>query len=440
MVLLLASLSGMGQSLHGDWEGTLRLPMGSLKLVLHINQEGSTPTITMDSPQQGAYDIPMHIERLDSQGLRGIIAKLMMSYEGSLTEEGVLQGTFEQGGTKLPLSFKRQSAKDKPAPLPNLKAAEEVTFVSQDGKTTLAGTLSTPLEGDRKTAILLIAGSGGLNRDETIMGHRPFAVLSDSLVTIGFTTLRYDKRGIAKSQGDFRAATIDDLISDALGGVNYLQSLGYTRIILVGHSEGGVISARIARLCPQNITAILLLNAPIKPLKEGLIEQNETIGKASGFTGEYLAKVNRLNRELYDLSANPKVSDETLAERAMEHLEEFLPASLQGEQREQTKRQMVAEMLLPSVRTMLRCTPLEDLRRVRCPILALQSEQDMQVLPSNADVLQEAIPTAHIRRIPNTNHLMQPSTTGIPSEYASIKTTLAPHAWAAILELLSLVR
>lgn len=440
IVLLLASLSSVGQSLHGDWEGALQLPMGSLKLVLHINQEGASPTITMDSPQQGGYDIPMHIERLDNQGLRATIAKLMMSYEGTLTAEGELQGTFEQGGTKLPLSFKRQPPKDKPTPLANLKAAEEVTFVSQDGKTTLAGTLSTPLKDDRKTAILLISGSGGLNRDEAIMGHRPFAVLSDSLITAGFTTLRYDKRGIAKSQGDFKTATIDDFVSDALGGVRYLQSRGYTRIILAGHSEGGVVSARIARLIPQNLTAILLLNAPIKPTKEVLIEQNEALGKASGLTGEHLAKAARLNRELYDLSANPEVSDETLAERAMKHLEDFLPASLQGELREQTKRQMVAEMLLPSVRTMLRCSPLEDLRLARCPILAIQSEQDMQVLPSNVDVLQEAIPSAHIRRIPKTNHLMQPSTTGLPSEYASIKTTLAPHAWEAILELLSLVR
>ncbi len=439
IVLLMGSLSASGQSLHGDWEGVLSLPMGSLKLVLHIDLEGTSPSITLDSPQQGAYKIPTKIEQLEAQALSIAIPQLTMTYQATLTSEGTLQGTFQQGGVKLPLSFTRALPQAPTASGPHPQSGEEVEFMSADGKTLLSGTYLAPEHAPQETAILLIAGSGALNRDEEIMGHRPFAVLSDSLLRAGFATLRYDKRGVAKSKGDIKTATFDDFVSDALGGVAYLKHRGYKRIILAGHSEGGMISARIAHLTPQDITAILLLNAPIKPAKEVLIEQNEDLGSISGMTAEQLAKAKRLNRELYELSADPLVSDEAFAQRALEHLEAFLPPSLQGEQREQVKRQMVTEMLYPSVRTMLRVVPLDDLRQVRCPILALQSEQDMQVSPSNADVLQEAIPTAHIRRVPHTNHLMQPSSTGLPTEYASIKTTLAPNAWQAILELLSLV-
>lgn len=438
-VLLGMGVSAFGQGLHGDWEGTLKLPMGSLKLVLHINLQGDTPSVTMDSPQQGAYSMQMQIDHLDTQSLKVAIPNLMMRYEATLGKDNKLQGTFEQGTTTMPLSFSRQEPRAAPRPLPNLREAKEVQFVSQDGSTQLSGTLSTPLARDRQVAILLIAGSGALDRDETIMGHKPFAVLSDSLVTAGFSTLRYDKRGVGKSQGDFRLATIDSFISDAIGGVAYLKSCGYKRIILAGHSEGGIIAGRIAHLRPQDITAILLLNAPIKPLKEGLIEQNEAIAKAHGSSPEQLSEVSRRNRVLYNLSADPNVSDETLAKRSMEELEGLLPPDLSHEQREQIKKQTTSQILLPSVRTLLRCQPLDDLRLVQCPILAIQSEQDLQVLASNADILQEVIPSAHIRRIPSTNHLMQPSTTGLPTEYASIQTTLATNAWEAILELLNLV-
>lgn len=436
-LVLLTSLVGSAQGLHGDWAGTLSLPMGKLKLVLHIDLQGEKPSITMDSPQQGAYGLRTQIERLEEKSLRISIAQLMLSYEAELRASDSLVGTFTQGGLRLPLSLARQQSKSTPTQSAQPKNAEELTFLSADGKTKIAGTLSTALSGERKTAVVMIAGSGRMNRDEEVWGHRPFAVLSDSLTKAGYATLRYDKRGIGQSEGQFESATMDDFISDAEGAVLYLKSLGYKRIVLLGHSEGGIISARIARLRPKDIAAILLLNAPVKPLDEGLIEQNEVQAKALGLPAAELERIARINRELYKLSADASISDEVLSKRIQECLELILPASLQGEQRQQVKARMVAEMLLPSVRTMLRCKPLEDLRQVRCPILAVQSELDTQVLPSNIELLRQTIPTAQIRRVPATNHLLQPAQTGLPTEYATIEQTLAPEAWRAIAELLA---
>lgn len=439
---LLAILPFIGTAqahrLAGRWVGNLSTPMGKLRLVLHVEVSEKT-IIKMDSPYQGAYGIPTDSALVEETCLSFDISQLMLTYRGCLDSEQRLSGTLIQGGMMLPLHFERQDSIAPSLIVPHSRDTEVVFTSHGDSTVRLAGTLARPLAGvhDRGIALVLISGSGKHDRDELIVGHRPFAVLSDSLARYGYTTLRYDKRGAGASGGSFETATLDDFALDAMGAVHFARMQGFDRVVLAGHSEGGLVAALVAKQWPREVSAILLLNAPIKPGKIVLLEQTDTLARASGITGQALERNRHINRELYHLSADPNVSNEQLKARAKELLTPLLLTTATEAQRKQMLDATLAGMTLPSTRGLIQSQPLEELRQVRCPILAVQSGMDMQVLPSNADVLEEAIPTARIRRVPATNHLMQPCDDGHPMHYASISTTLAPTAWRAILELLS---
>lgn len=102
--------------------------------------------------------------------------------------------------------------------------AEEVKYSNLTANAILAGTLTLPRSEKPSPAVLLIAGSGPIDRDETVFGHKPFLVLADHLTKQGFAVLRIDKRGIGQSTGNYDIATTEDFAADALAGVEYLKT------------------------------------------------------------------------------------------------------------------------------------------------------------------------------------------------------------------------
>ena len=111
---------------------------------------------------------------------------------------------------------------------------------------------------------MLITGSGPQNRDEEILGHRPFLVLSDYLTRQGIAVLRVDDRGMGGSTGNFSQATTEDFAGDVLSGVEYLKSrkeIDSNQIGLIGHSEGGLIAPIVAVKSPD-VAFIVMMAAP----------------------------------------------------------------------------------------------------------------------------------------------------------------------------------
>ena len=99
---------------------------------------------------------------------------------------------------------------------------EEVTFDNREAKIKLAGTLTLPKTERPAPAVLLISGSGSQDRNESIMGHKPFLVLADYLTRRGIAVLRVDDRGAGKSPGNASTATTEDFVGAALAGVAFL--------------------------------------------------------------------------------------------------------------------------------------------------------------------------------------------------------------------------
>src|SRR4029079_17313111 len=116
---------------------------------------------------------------------------------------------------------------------------EDVTFDSKAKDVKLAGTFTKPKGDGPFPAVALITGSGPQDRDESLMGHKPFLVIADYLTRKGIAVLRYDDRGIGKSTGKFSGATSKDFADDAAGAVDYLRGRkDVSKIGLMGHSEG----------------------------------------------------------------------------------------------------------------------------------------------------------------------------------------------------------
>ena len=113
----------------------------------------------------------------------------------------------------------------------------------------MAGTLTLPAETDEAPVVVLVTGSGAHDRDETIVGHKPFWVLADYLTRQGIGVLRYDDRGFGQSTGNIATATTADFADDAHAAVSYLGSrtdVVTSRIGVVGHSEGGNVVSMLA--------------------------------------------------------------------------------------------------------------------------------------------------------------------------------------------------
>ena len=179
------------RDIAGDWSGKLQAGSIALKLVFHIPADDSA--VTMDSPDQGAFGIEGETVALTNDSISFRIPKLMMTYNGAL-KNGKLEGTFQQGGLKIPLVLERGVEKPKrpQTPQPPFPYKEEdVTISNTAASSSLSGTLTIPENADASTpVVLLVSGSGLQNRDEELFEHRPFAVIADYLARNGIASLR----------------------------------------------------------------------------------------------------------------------------------------------------------------------------------------------------------------------------------------------------------
>src|SRR6202000_870471 len=133
-------------------------------------------------------------------------------------------------------------------------------------------------------AVILIPGSGQQDRDETIYGHKPFAIIADFLTKRGFAVLRVDDRGIGKTTGVFDQSTTADFAKDVEAGLDFLEKqpeVNKDRIGLIGHSEGGMIAPMVADR-RKEIKFIVLLAGPGIPIIDLMQLQSEAANISEG--------------------------------------------------------------------------------------------------------------------------------------------------------------
>ncbi len=263
--MLSVTISLAAQEITGSWSGTLNVMGNRLPVVFNISRTDSLYSTTMDSPAQNAFGVPTTKTTFSGNRLEIVATGLGIFYQGTVQEDSII-GTFNQGGIPFPLVLK-QSGKpllNRPQePLPPFPyRSEEVKFPNKKDEIELSGSLTIPDSTGRFPAVVLIAGSGPHDRDETIFGHKPFLVIADHLTRNGFVVLRYDKRGIGNSTGDYQGATTRDFAADAAAAVAYLKTrreVMQSAIGLIGHSEGGLIAPMVASSGKHDIRFIVLM-------------------------------------------------------------------------------------------------------------------------------------------------------------------------------------
>jgi fermentation-respiration switch protein FrsA (DUF1100 family) len=437
------SLSVAGQEIAGDWSGVLKVQHVSLRLVFHIQKNASGYGATMDSPDQGAKGIPVTSVSYEKATLKLSVTNIGVTYEGVLDGDGRITGTFKQMGQSFPLNLSRQTvAEEKPArpqepakPYPYRE--EEVTFKNREDGVTLAGTLTLPRSEGPFPAVVLISGSGAQNRDEELMGHRPFLVIADHLTRNGIAVLRFDDRGTAASTGDFQTATGYDFSKDAEAGVRYLQTrkaIDRRKIGLAGHSEGGVIAPMIAAR-NKDIAFIVLLAASGIRGDQLLLLQQDLIAEASGAGEEDREQNKTLHEGAFNIVRQSTGTEQlkTALDGYLKQVIKDLPASAAKDMyNDNFIRASVERLANPWMQHFIKYDPAPALENVKCPVLAINGEKDLQVPAQvNLGAIRAALAKGGNRQLtvksfPGLNHLFQECKTGLPAEYATIEQTVSP--------------
>ena len=329
--LISAGLS-MAQGISGPWKGELDFGTAKLAIVFHFDGD----KCTMDSPDQGARDIPAELVHISADSVSVSQKQMEVSFSGHLTE-GMIVGRFSQRGLSVPLvltpgELVRNRPQTPVAPFPY--KTEEVSFTN--GEAVLSGTVSYPSDwnGKRKIPVaIMVTGSGQQNRDEELMGHRPFLVIADYLARNGVATLRYDDRGVGSSTGDALNATTEDNMLDALAGIGLLRSSGrFSRVGVIGHSEGGEIAFMLG--ARDEVDFLVSLAGPGVQGDSILVLQNINAVRKAGLTMDV-----------------PK----------------------------QYVRDMIKARNDPWLNFFIDYDPVQDIRQIRCPALVLNGARDTQV-------------------------------------------------------------
>ena len=446
-IFLVINLSAQQNKAIGSWEGVLTVDKTKLRLIFHIKEEDGILKARLDSPDQLQFDLQMDTVISDDLGFKALLkvaaAELSVTYTENTDEA---KGIWRQMRVDYPITVKKNSSY-KPRVFPQEPIApfpyrtEEVTYKNNKAKTFIGGSLTLPEEENKKfPALLLISGSGQQDRDENIAGHKPFLVIADHLSRNGFAVLRVDDRGVGASTGNPLTATTADFVTDVKTSVNFLKThpeVDPNKIFLVGHSEGGLIAIMTAADLKKELAGIVLLAAPGVPMHELMLRQSADIIRQNGMEEEYIKAGTEFNSIFYR---------EILADKKNELTVLALTDIMKGHLQKMTKEQRAAlEMtdqslfqqcytsMMPWYRYFIKIDPRPYLKKVKCPVLALNGSMDIQVAAGpNLEAIGKTLAAAGNKdvictEIPGLNHLFQRCKSCTIGEYGELEESFAPE-------------
>lgn len=456
-LLILASLGSnlfpQPNDLTGSWSGKLKLPNGiQLTIVFNLQRSEGKYSATLDSPDQGAKGIPCGEVKVKDDSITIDVPVIMGDFKGEINfETKKIKGIWFQSGSsfELELEYSKEfvgpNRPQEPKP-PFPYNSEEVKFFNEKDSITLAGTLTFPKEGDNFPAIVLISGSGAQNRDEEIFNHKPFLVIADYLTRNGFAVLRFDDRGVGESEGVYSDATTFDFAEDVRAAVNYLRTrkeINKNKIGLIGHSEGGMIASIVAS-SNDNIAFLVLMAGPGIPGDSILYLQTELIYRAEGESDEKIREILNEVREVYSVLKSDE-DEEIIKQKLRGMYQQKFEKMTEEEKKKYGDPNTYIEMELRIAtskwfRTFLKFNPEPFIEKIKCPVLAINGEKDLQVPPKqNLSAIEAALKTGGnkkflIKELPVLNHLFQTSKFGTIGEYGVIEETISPLALDTILD------
>ncbi|PWF42489.1 alpha/beta hydrolase family protein [Massilia glaciei] len=428
---------GVLQERQGFWLGELKTPDGrTLRIGAELlTRADGSHWASFASPDQDAYDIPVKAITETEHGvlLDFHFATMKMTWNkdhflAEYTQNGAPQALPLRPVERFPVRARPQTPT---APLPYLE--QTLAIPGADG-VMLGATLSLPDGVARPNVVILVHGSGPGNRDAQIFGHRPFAVMADHLARRGIAVLRYDKRGVARSTGDYANHVLPQLVDDLNAVVRAVKERKqFNRLGLIGVSEGPAIAAAVAARDPASVDFVVSLAGTGLNGLEMILLQDRVYAQGNKAGPEELARLMRYARDWYGIIAAEADAGVRIAKlKAMR-------AALSPSDRALVEKfkMNVGSLTLdwagqPFLRASLLQDPRKDWRAVRAPVLALNGGLDRQVpAPENLGGIVGALKAGGNLKVesevlPSLNHLFQTANTGAEDEYALIEETIAP--------------
>jgi pimeloyl-ACP methyl ester carboxylesterase len=432
--------AGALQDHPGVWLGDVKLPNGEVRKLgaeLFVRADGAA-WASAAWPEQGVTDIPVVAIRPESDAAFVLdlgAARLKLAWV-----KDHFQGEWKQGKATLQAELRQVAAyperarsQTPHAPFPYRN--ETLAIRSADG-VTLGATLSIPAAPAHPNVVVLVAGSGPMSRHANADGHRLFDVLADHLARQGVAVLRYDKRGISRSTGDYYGHKLANLEDDAYAAAQAVAARKeFSRIGLVGHSEGSQIAAAVAARHPEAVNFVVSMGGVGLNGFDMLVLQDRQWARDHGASPEEVERVTPYDRKYYEtVLATPDGEPRIAALKAL--YAGLAPA----EQALIRKFEMNDGTLAPSMAAqpflpvILKADPRKDWSKVRGPVLVLSGSLDHQV-PPEEDVagIVAALKTGgntgvEAEVLPSLNHVFQTAKTGKEDEYATIDETMAPVA------------
>lgn len=440
-ILLIAIPAFSQKTISGYWIGILKYSSQEFHITFNIlKNDNDSLTAKLSVKEQGVVDLPMDKAWVKGNQLtiKSKVANLV--YEGVFIPDSMkIYGTWKQGKSEIPVNLTHsdtiQVVKHPQEPVKPYPYNEEEVSFSSTGGAVLAGTFTYPSSGENFPAVVMVTGSGPQNRNEELMGHKPFLVIADYLTRNGIAVLRYDDRGTNSSTGDYVKATTQDNADDAMAAIDFLKTkkqINPGKIGIIGHSEGGIV-APICAVKSKDVAFIIMLAGPGVSGDKILLEQTELIAKAENMNEDTLKTDLALAEKMYTIIKKEK-DDKKATEKLKELMLESVPDSLKKDLKTSMQiSQQIAVLTSPWMRFFITYDPQKSLKKTKCPVLAFIGEKDLQVpAVQNIPAIESALKKAKnkdftVKEMPGLNHLFQHCTSGSPTEYANIEETFSPE-------------
>lgn len=389
-----AAVANAQPRIGGIWNGKLNAGMQKLEIVFHFveSAEGECEA-WMNVPAQGVKGIRARIKVLTADSVNLEVPLIQAAYAGRLDGDRI-RGIFIQRGWPMPLELEPgdvaplQRPQEPAEPYPY--RTREVQVHNPEADVWLSATLTYPVgheEGKSVPLAVMVTGSGSQDRNEELFGHKPFLVIADYLARRGIATLRYDDRGTGRSGGTPTGCTSEDYAADAACGVRLMKESGeFSRVGVLGHSEGGMIAFMLAARGEADF--VVSLAGPGIPGDTLLAEQQNAILRSRGILAQ---------------STAAGVRRQAQQEKTMQN--EWMAFFLDYD-------------------------PRPDLERITVPVMAVNGSNDLQVLPaSNLRTIRELLSDKNaqnlFREYPDLNHLFQHCTPETAMDYYNIAETFS---------------
>ena len=421
------------------WNGDIDISGMKLKIIVSFTSDSSA---TIDIPEQGAEDLVLsNVSFNNPKVYFELNAPAGLAVFNGLYYGDSISGKFTQAGMQGRFILYRGGLTELPYPEDLPYNSEEVVF-ENDGNI-FSATLTYPLGQGKFPAVVLISGSGPQTRDEEIAGFKIFKTIAHHLTQNGIAVLRYDDRAYGKSIGkSVDESTTEEFAGDVISAVRYLRTrnnIDESKIGLIGNSEGGIVAPLAAVNYPDIAFIVLMAGTGVKGI-DVLREQSRLIMKADNASDKeidaYIAMIEMIHDALKKNSPLDEIK-EKIKQDIIDNFE-YIPAEQRKNIKDKYKyAETVAEITISRFNTrwmkfFLDYDPYDVLTRVKCPVLVLFGEKDLQVSPKqNRKFIEEALSKSQCKDyeiliLPDANHLFQKALTGSPTEYTNLAREFVP--------------